>query len=216
MVICPYEREILAGLRWRPGFSAEMASGATQGVCNQLRNVLFSQGFFLSISPKGRFVGVGRNRDPGATFEPDGAQGRRRSQGRVRRSQADLPCGAASRTVRKRAAAVLFHGFLSLGSAERYAYGEAVQRELTARQPRDTPSRKVAEAIRVLREAATLDGAPPSIKRFESLPSTPGVAMAPRGHGSARPPRHPDDGGRLRRRRSGRRRSRVRARAALV
>ena len=67
------------------------------------------------------------------------------------------------------AAAVLFHAFLSLGSAERYAYGEAVQRELTARQPRDTPSRKVAEAIRVLREAATLEGAPPSIKRFESL-----------------------------------------------
>jgi hypothetical protein len=63
----------------------------------------------------------------------------------------------------------LFHGFLSLGSARRYAYGEAAQRELTAKQPRDTPSRKVAEAIRVLREAATLDGAPPSIKRFESL-----------------------------------------------
>jgi hypothetical protein len=37
------------------------------------------------------------------------------------------------------AAAVLFHGFLSLGSAERYAYDEAVQREITVRQPHDTP-----------------------------------------------------------------------------
>jgi hypothetical protein len=67
------------------------------------------------------------------------------------------------------AAAVLFHGLLALGRADQYRYADAVQRELAARQPRDTPSRKVEEAIRVLREAATLEGRPPSVKRFEAL-----------------------------------------------
>jgi truncated hemoglobin YjbI len=67
------------------------------------------------------------------------------------------------------AAAVLFHGFLALGRADQYAYADAIQRELTARQPRDTPSRKVEEGIRVLREAATLAGGSLSIKRFEAL-----------------------------------------------
>jgi hypothetical protein len=52
----------------------------------------------------------------------------------------DLPWGGPRRELfTSEAAAVLFHGFLSLGSAERYAYDEAVQREITVRQPRDTP-----------------------------------------------------------------------------
>jgi hypothetical protein len=67
------------------------------------------------------------------------------------------------------AAAVLFHGFLALSRTDQYAYADAVQRELTARQPRNAPSRKVEEAIRVLREAATLGGGSASIKRFEAL-----------------------------------------------
>jgi Homing endonuclease associated repeat len=67
------------------------------------------------------------------------------------------------------AAALLFHGFLALGRTDQYRYADAVQRELTARRPRDTPSRKVEDGIRVLREAATLEGGPPSIKGFEAL-----------------------------------------------
>jgi hypothetical protein len=67
------------------------------------------------------------------------------------------------------AAAVLFHGFLALGRTDQYRYADAVQRELTARRPRDTPSRKVEDAIRVLREAATLERGPASVKRFEAL-----------------------------------------------
>ena len=67
------------------------------------------------------------------------------------------------------AAAVLFHGFLALSRTDQYKYAEAVQRELTARLPRNAPSRKVEEAIRVLREAATLADQPPSIKGFEAL-----------------------------------------------
>jgi Homing endonuclease associated repeat len=67
------------------------------------------------------------------------------------------------------AAAVLFHGFLALERTDQYRYADAVQSELSARQPRDTLPRKTEEAIRVLREAATLEDGPPSIKRYEAL-----------------------------------------------
>jgi Homing endonuclease associated repeat len=65
--------------------------------------------------------------------------------------------------------AVVFGGFLVLDRTDQHVFFDAVLRELTARQPRDTFPRKEAEAIRALREAAALIGEPPSIRRFEAL-----------------------------------------------
>jgi hypothetical protein len=71
-------------------------------------------------------------------------------------------------------AAVLFHGFLALGRTDQYRYADAVQRELTARQPRDTHSRRAEEAIRAMREAAVLEDGPPSMVEWAKWISTEG------------------------------------------
>jgi Homing endonuclease associated repeat len=70
---------------------------------------------------------------------------------------------------KSRAAEVVFQGFLALDRADQHAFADALLRELTTRQPRATPSRKLAEGIRAVREAAKLLGAPPRLRRYEAL-----------------------------------------------
>lgn len=79
------------------------------------------------------------------------------------------PVGPRGELFTSKAPAILFHGFLALDRTDQHAFRDAVERELTARQPRDSASRRVAEATRALREAATLLDESPSIKRFEDL-----------------------------------------------
>ena len=77
--------------------------------------------------------------------------------------------GARGELFNSEAVAVLFSGFLVLDRTDQHVYFDALLRELTARQPRDTFPRKVAEGIRALHEAAALIGEPPSIRRYEAL-----------------------------------------------
>jgi HNH endonuclease len=66
-------------------------------------------------------------------------------------------------------ARVVYAGFLVLDRADQHAFADALLRELTSRQPRDTPSRRMTEAIRSLREATHTLGEPPTIRQFETL-----------------------------------------------
>jgi hypothetical protein len=151
----------------------------------QSREYAVFQGFFLTSSPKGRHVRVERNCDSGVTFEPDGAQGRRRSEGRVRPRQAGSVWGSVANCSRAR---------LPLSSSMRSSPSGALRGTPTPRRySGSSPPGSHATHLRGRwrKRFGCSAKRPPWKARLPAssgrVPpqSTPGVAMAPREHHSA-------------------------------